>query len=87
MPSGCPAILYRAPHLCGAEDHLHCCSGEDIQNCEEETDQRIYPCDPTVFELCCILMAENDLQPPKNAEEGKDLFLRLRQEILNLLYV
>lgn len=85
-PSGCPAILYGAPHLYGTEDHLIHCTDEDIQNCEEECHERSYPCDVTVFELCCILMEENELYVPKTVAEGKELYLKLRQELLCLLY-
>lgn len=72
--------------MCGAEDHLIPCSEEDIQNCEEECHERIYPCDITVFELCCILMEENELHKPKTIVESKELYLKLRQELHCLLY-
>lgn len=84
-PHGRPSIMYMAPHLYGSDDYLYQCDGLDVQNCQEECHVMTYPCDETVFELCCLLMQELHLHPPDDAEEARNLYLRLRQEIRNLL--
>lgn len=85
-PHGRPAIMYMAPHLYGSTDHICQCDPADVQNCQEECATPTHPCDDTVFELCCLLMEELNLNVPENAGNGRALYLRLRQEILQLLW-
>ncbi|KAG1930743.1 hypothetical protein F2P79_022072 [Pimephales promelas] len=84
-PHGRPSIMYMAPHLYGSDDYLFQCNSLDVQNCQEECHMLTYPCDETVFELCCLLMEELHLLPPEDAEEGRNLYIILRREILNLM--
>lgn len=55
------------PH--GVPDFLfHCTAEEECCNC-------VYPCNGTVFELCCILMQANGLDPPVNTDDDMDGFM------------
>ncbi|XP_039617552.1 uncharacterized protein LOC120534210 isoform X2 [Polypterus senegalus] len=84
-PHGKPFIMYTVPHLYGAEDNFCPCSVQDIEVCEEECQTRQYPCDQTVFELCCLLMTELQLDPPDKAEEATYLYISLREQIRSSL--
>ncbi|XP_053296889.1 uncharacterized protein LOC128456658 [Pleuronectes platessa] len=60
MASGWPVVMYSFPELHSAEDRLKPVSMEEVTVCMEEcTPKGEFPCDETVFELCCLLMEEN----------------------------
>ncbi|XP_055011705.1 uncharacterized protein LOC129409478 [Boleophthalmus pectinirostris] len=81
-PRGKPLIMYRLPHLFGCTDHLKTASMEQIELCREEILPRgPYPCDESVFEICCLAMAENNLHPPSSSNEAVELYLFLRDYI------
>ncbi|KAL4009634.1 hypothetical protein ACER0C_003486 [Sarotherodon galilaeus] len=80
--SGRPVIMYSFPELHSAEDRLKPISMEDITLCMEECSPKgQYPCDETVFELCCLLMVENEWDAPGDPLGAADLYIRLREEI------
>ncbi|XP_034339055.2 uncharacterized protein [Magallana gigas] len=83
-PSGRPLTMYRLPHLYNAEHHLCQVSLEKIRVCKEECSFK-GPCPCDRFELCCLLMAENNLQPPVNSDTAKRLYNALRNNILQSL--
>ena len=76
-------MLYTCPRLYNAEDCLQQVNQRKVQLCEAMCRQKgDIPCsDETVFELCCIIMHENNYIPPTNAEEAKHLYTSLRQNI------
>ncbi|KAL3973710.1 hypothetical protein ACER0C_024917 [Sarotherodon galilaeus] len=81
--SGRPVVMYSFPELHSAEDRLKPISMEDITLCMEECSTKgQYPCDETVFELCCLLMVENEWDAPGDPLGAADLYIRLREEIL-----
>ena len=81
-PYGRPMLMYSLPYLYGAEDQLFELPVQKIEMCEEEClSKSSYPCDPVVFELCCILMTEKDLSVPEDGEQAVLLYQCLRQEI------
>lgn len=85
-PSGRPLTMYWLPHLYNAEHHLCQVSLEKIRVCKEECSFKgPCPCDRDIFELCCLLMAENNLQPPVNSDTAKRLYNALRNNILQSL--
>lgn len=84
--SGRPVVMYSFPELHRAEDRLKPVVTDEIIVCSEEcTPKGQYPCDETVFELCCLLMAENDWDAPRDPLVAADLYMRLREEILQII--
>lgn len=81
-PGGLPVMMYTLPQLFGAREYLKEASQQKIQACREECRERgPYPCDNTVFDICCLAMAENSLHPPTSPEEAIDLYMFLRAYI------
>ena len=78
-PSGRPVIMYNFPHLYHAESHVCKCVEMQIQLCMEECIPKgPYPCDKTVFDLCCLFMDEARMDQPSNPEEATVLYNYLR---------
>ncbi|XP_020563208.2 uncharacterized protein LOC110016040 [Oryzias latipes] len=83
---GRPILLYCMPQLYGAEDKLQLVNTDDIAVCKEEcTPKGQYPCDETIFELCILLMTENNWNAPEDAYSAVELYSHLRNEILDHL--
>lgn len=75
-------MMYTFPELFGAREYIKEVSHEKIQACREECLQRgPYPCDDTIFNICCMAMAENSLHPPTSPEEAIELYKFLRAYI------
>lgn len=61
--SGCPILAYNISVIY-FEDKITW-KKEAVDMCKEECEQwGPYPCDETVFSVCCLIMAENFLPPP-----------------------
>lgn len=83
---GRPVLMFSMPQLYGGEDKLQPVLEEEIVVCKEEcTPKGQYPCDETVFELCTLLMDENDWDVPLDAYAAAELYSLLRYEILDNL--
>lgn len=81
---GRPVLMYSFPELHNAEDRLKPIYIEELTVCMEEcTPKGQFPCDETVFELCCLLMVENEWDAPVDPLAAADLYIRLREEILH----
>ncbi|MGH0172742.1 UNVERIFIED_CONTAM: hypothetical protein FKN15_070878, partial [Acipenser sinensis] len=82
-PCGRPMMMYKLPHLYGAQAHLCEVTAEHAHMCLEECVQEgPLPCDKTVFELCCLLMQENGCSPqPTNPSDAVLLYEFLRNTI------
>ncbi|KAM7382146.1 hypothetical protein PAMA_012828 [Pampus argenteus] len=81
-PGGRPVMMYTLPQLFGAREYLKEVSQQKIEACREECVRRgPYPCDDTVFDICCLAMAENSLHPPTSPEEAIELYMFLRAYI------
>ena len=78
--SGIPDVLYTCPELQGTRDHIQTTSANDIAFCREECIFRgPYPCeDNDVYEMCLMIMRENDLAHPTDTWQALDLYLELR---------
>lgn len=75
-------MMYTLPQLFGAREYLKEVSQQKIEVCKEECLQRgPYPCDDTVFDICCLAMAQNNLHPPTSPEEAIELYMFLRSYI------
>ena len=58
-------------------------SNVELELCKEESSQRDeFPCDRDMFELCLILIDENNWSIPKDAYDAVTLYKLLRDEIL-----
>lgn len=85
-PSGRPLLMHSIPQLFGSTDHLKAVHPQQVQLCREECLPRgPFPCEETVFDICCLIMSENHLHPPTTAEEVMELYLFLRAHIYTLL--
>ena len=72
--SGRPVVMYSFPELHSAEDRLKPVSMEEVTVCMEECIPKgEFPCDETVFELCCLLMEENGWDAPADPLAAADL--------------
>ncbi|XP_035985476.1 uncharacterized protein LOC118558974 [Fundulus heteroclitus] len=81
--SGRPVVMYSFPELHRAQDRLKPIVADEITVCMEECRPKgQYPCDETIFELCCLLMVENDWDAPRDPLVAADLYIKLREEIL-----
>ena len=85
-PSGLHVMMYTAPHLYGAQDHICQSENEDLRICKEESREKgEYPCDDTVYDICCLLMAENDWSATHDVTAAIELYNLLRDCILDNL--
>ncbi|XP_070562308.1 uncharacterized protein [Ptychodera flava] len=81
-PSGRPILLYSLPELYGADNQLRRVDMQAIQCCEEEcVPKGEYPCDVTIFDLCCTIMEESDWDKPSDPYEAATLYALLRSSI------
>ncbi|KAG9267245.1 hypothetical protein AMEX_G18069, partial [Astyanax mexicanus] len=82
VPSGRPNAMYALPGLCRTTDFLTPIEDDDIQTCKTEcTFRQSVPCDPDVYDLCNIIMAESQLTLPRDAYKAIDLYIFLRNYI------
>lgn len=84
-PSGRPDVLYFMPVLQDTQDYKRMCSEDDLDIVEELFDYELIPkCSPEFQEMAEILMNENDLHPPSNAEQALTLYFELLDHIKNI---
>ncbi|KAL4009749.1 hypothetical protein ACER0C_003601 [Sarotherodon galilaeus] len=78
-----PVVMYSFPELHSTEDRLKPISMEETTVCMEECSPKCqHPCDETVFELCCLLMVENEWDVSGDPLGAADLYIKLREEVL-----
>lgn len=82
-PSGKPIIMYTAPELYNKENKLYAVDAVEVDVCLGEClFKGAQLCQySTIFELCCEIMIENDLDIPLDATQATDLYLFLRHTI------
>lgn len=86
VASGRPVVMYSFPELHSVQDKLKSVDMDEVTACAEEcTPKGQFPCDETVFELCCLLMEENEWHAPADPLSAADLYISLRREILDNL--
>ena len=74
-----PKVMYTCPHAYGVDDCICRVDMVEVGYCEEESRPKgQYPCDETIFELCCIYMQENNLSPPSLDMDALGLYCALR---------
>ena len=75
--------MYHFPEAFNTQDYLKRVQPDEVEVCEDEcTFKDEHPCDPDIFELCCMEMADNNLDVPTNAIEATVLYRYLRNIIL-----
>ena len=76
-------LMYMLPEMYSAEDNLKAVDMDELALCKKECIPKSqYPCDDTVFDLCCLLMWEKGWDAPKDAFSAAELYILLRTEIL-----
>ena len=82
-PSGKPIIMYTSPELYNTTDRIVPVFVPDVEVCIEECifkDER--PCSsPLVYQWCCDLMVENNLNLPHNVDEAINMYRSMRDAI------
>ncbi|PIK52036.1 hypothetical protein BSL78_11049 [Apostichopus japonicus] len=87
-PFGRPTMMYFAPRTYLTRDFSNHVEPDELEVCREECRFKDdFPCSQEVFELCCVLMNEQNWLPPTSPQEAVDLYLYLREAIRNLLRV
>ena len=82
-PFGRPATLYSFPEVFDTRNYLCAVSSVEVEACREECEfQDGHPCDPDVYELCCLLVAENSWSIPDDVYKKVDLYIKLRNSML-----
>ena len=77
--------MYNLPLLYGSQNYLHAVLATDLNNCKERCIfRRSIPCDEDVYHYCNSLIAQNNLQLPRDAHEGIDFYLQLRELMQNI---
>jgi len=82
---GKPFLLYHTPEIAGRHNQLKEVSRVETEVCMELCQEKDYPCDQDVFDLCCDLMIENNLETPSDPDAGVQLYCARRESILLLL--
>ncbi|KAJ8040865.1 hypothetical protein HOLleu_15291 [Holothuria leucospilota] len=81
-PNGRPRLMYDLPNQFGGTDHLQNVSRQQVRLCKDEcTFRGRLPCDETVFEIACTIMAEHNISPPKDTKEAEEIYKILRRYI------
>ena len=82
VPSGRPNVMYAVPELYQATDHLCPVEESHTEACATEcTFRQPITCDPDVYQLCNILMAESQLNVPGDPYQALNLYMHLREAI------
>lgn len=85
-PSGRPNVLYQLPVLYDTIDYMCEVDPEDVVICKDECLFREpIPRDRDVYDMCNIIMNENDLEFPQAPDTAVELYLELRRLLNNLL--
>ena len=82
-PVGKPVVLFHAPETVGFRNQMKHVGMQQLQICRQESSRKPSSCEETVHEICCIAMIENGWNPPSNASQAEQLYLRLRHLILS----
>lgn len=83
-PNGRPTVMYAVPDLYDAQEFLQPVNQREVEICQEECTAKDYPCDEDVFHICTDLMAEHGLDMSDDIYQITDLYISLRQLILDV---
>lgn len=86
LPDDRPIALYLLPELWASADYVQSISDDELEICKSEcAHDDLFPCEEELFELGCLYMRANQVDPPTNINECKALYLGLRQWLLSHL--
>ncbi|KAJ8030963.1 hypothetical protein HOLleu_27528 [Holothuria leucospilota] len=87
-PFGRPVMMYISPRSYGTRDYLHNVERDELEVCLEECRFKDgFPCCQEVFDVCCVIMNEQNLLPPSSPSEAVELYQILRQALRNMLRI
>lgn len=80
-------MMYHVPQMYSTHSYLREVQNNMLLVCKEESvfEDMNLPCDEDLSELCKIIMHENHLLAPKDAFEATNLYVELRNHIINEL--
>ena len=79
-------MMFTSPELYDTRDYICPVDSAELRLCLDEcVEKPVIPCDETVFELCCIIMEENNWEFPCCADEAVNLYKNLRQQLYSEL--
>lgn len=86
LAHGRPLLMFTSPGEYETHDYLRPVSDQYVEGCWEECTPKsnIY-CDHDLNEMCLLLMHENGWQNPHDSFSGYELYVSLREILLNLL--
>lgn len=84
-PTGRPIIMFSAPQIYEARDYKREVSLERLVACKEECVVLNFPCDEDVYNLCNIILEEQNLFLTGDPYQAVDVYISLRNEIKRLL--
>lgn len=85
-PNGRPSVLYTMPELVGAEDYLCPIAVDDLADCEARCEFRgSIPCDADINDFCLDVMAERDIDFPRDWEAAIRLYKLLHRIIQGMM--
>jgi hypothetical protein len=83
---GKPFVMFTLPELFDSRDCLYPLHHGKLDLCREECSDSVSICrDEDIFELCSILLLEQNWSYPDNANEATLLYCNLRGHIINML--
>ncbi|OWF47264.1 hypothetical protein KP79_PYT26190 [Mizuhopecten yessoensis] len=86
LAHGRPILMYTSPELYDTQDYVYPAGNQYAGASKEEcTFKNGIPCDPDVYQLCLEIMLENGWNVPNDATCARELYIRLRREVLTLV--
>ena len=80
--SGRPWIMHTIPSFHGSREYGVNIDIADLKICENEIPPRPMLCSELIRELCMCIIEENHIEIPSDAEGRRDLYLFLKEDIL-----
>ncbi|KAL5013781.1 hypothetical protein ScPMuIL_008051 [Solemya velum] len=82
-PYGRPFMMYNQPHVYGCAHRIIQVTPQGCEGMYQEKDE--LPCDKDVYNFCRYKMDERGWQDPCDAKEAKELYIKMRQTMVQLL--
>lgn len=78
--------MFEAPEEFNTTDFIHIVQENELQLCKNElNDLTNVTCDPTINELCCIILAEEMIYIPDESYSIIDVYIMLRNKLKDIL--
>lgn len=80
-------MMFHVPQMYDTHSYLREFENDKLRVCKEESvfEDINIPCDEDLSELCKIIMQENHLTAPKDPFEATNMYIELRNHLLNEL--